>query len=104
MASDRRTWVYGVHAVRAVLERSPERVLELFIAAQRDDARMHEVREAARALGLAVQEMSAEQLLKRTGSDSHQGVAASIRPQRPWDEHALARALDPAAGSRGAGG
>ena len=93
MATDKRTWVYGVHAVSALLERAPERVLELFIAPHRDDPRIRSLREQADSLGLAVQEASADMLLKRSGTDSHQGVIASIRPQRPWDEHELARAL-----------
>ena len=93
MGADKRLWVFGPHAVRAVLERAPERVLELFIAARREDARSQALRASAAQLGLTVQPASDAMLTERTGSSAHQGIAASIRPARPWDEADLERAL-----------
>lgn len=96
VAGDNKHWVYGVHAVRAVLERGPERVLELFMVSQRDDARARGLREQAEAYGLRVQPASVDTLTQRAGSAAHQGVLAAIRPLRPWDEHDLERALEAA--------
>ncbi len=93
MADDKRSWVYGLHAVSAMLERAPERVLELFIAPSRDDARARRLREQAASLGLAVLDMSVAHLTERSGTDAHQGVAAWIRPRKGWDEHELTSAL-----------
>ena len=44
-----RTLVYGLHAIGAVIERAPERLLELWMAAPRDDARARRLRERARS-------------------------------------------------------
>lgn len=94
MAADKRHWVYGIHAVSAVLERGPERVLELFMAPGRDDERARRLRERAGALGVPVQAAAPDTLTQRAGTSGHQGVLASIRPLRPWDEQDLARALE----------
>lgn len=96
MAIDKRHWVYGLHAVAAVLARSPERVLELFMVSQRDDARARRLREQAESHGLRVQPATVDTLTQRSGSGAHQGVLASIRPLRPWDEQDLENALETA--------
>jgi 23S rRNA (guanosine2251-2'-O)-methyltransferase len=93
VAEARRNLVYGLHAVLAVIERAPERLLELWMAEPRQDARAHALRERAQAAGLRVQTVSAEALAQLAGEVAHQGAVAAIRPQKPWDEHDLAAAL-----------
>jgi 23S rRNA (guanosine2251-2'-O)-methyltransferase len=82
-----------LHAVNAVLQRAPERVLEMWIAAPRDDARVHELKARAAAAGVHIQAASADALAKLVGDVVHQGVAAAIRPLKGWDEHDLSAAL-----------
>ncbi|MFI5214888.1 MAG: 23S rRNA (guanosine(2251)-2'-O)-methyltransferase RlmB [Gemmatimonadales bacterium] len=94
VAEDKRHWVYGLHAVLAVLERSPERILELMLAAPRDDQRMRMLRERAQALGVRVQPIASDAIVKLVGDVAHQGAVAAIRPLRALDEHALVAALD----------
>ena len=93
MAESKRNLVYGLHAVNAVLERAPERVLELWVALPRDDARLNELRDRAQNAGVHVQSVSGEVLAKLVGDVAHQGAAASVRPLKPWDEHDLLQAL-----------
>jgi 23S rRNA (guanosine2251-2'-O)-methyltransferase len=93
VADPRRNWVYGLHAVGAVLERAPERLLELWVAQPRDDARARQLRERAEALGIHVQAATAESLARLVGDVAHQGVAAAVRPRKPWDDHDLAASL-----------
>jgi 23S rRNA (guanosine2251-2'-O)-methyltransferase len=93
VATGARNWVYGLHAISAVLERAPERVLELWIAAPRDDARARGVRERALAAGVRVQTAGNESLAKLVGDVAHQGAVAAVRPLKPWDEHDLTAAL-----------
>jgi 23S rRNA (guanosine2251-2'-O)-methyltransferase len=88
-----RNWVYGLHAIGAVLERAPERILEMWMAAPRDDARARSVRERALAAGVRVQSAGNESLAKLVGGVAHQGAVAAVRPLKPWDEHDLAAAL-----------
>ncbi len=93
MAEGGRHWVYGLHAVRAALDRAPERVLELMLVAARDDHRMQAIRQRAGALGLSVQAVTADALVKLVGHVAHQGALACIRPLPPLDENALIASL-----------
>lgn len=89
MADHKRDLVYGLHAVRAVIDRAPERLLELWMAEPRQDARAQDLRERAQAAGLKVQQVGEESLAKLAGDVAHQGVVAAVRPLKPWDEAAL---------------
>jgi len=93
VADSKRNFVYGLHAVNAVLERAPERLLELWMAQPRDDARSRDLRERARTLGVRVQSVSNEALAKMVGEVAHQGAVAAVRPLKGWDEHDLIHAL-----------
>ena len=94
MAEAKRTFVYGLHAITAVLERAPERLLELMVAAPRDDQRIRALKERAAQLGLRVQSVSGETLASLVGDAAHQGAVAAVRPRAPWDENALFASLD----------
>jgi 23S rRNA (guanosine2251-2'-O)-methyltransferase len=98
VADSKRNFVYGLHAVNAVLERAPERLLELWIAQPRDDVRTRELRERAQVVGVRVQSLSAEALAKLVGDVAHQGAVAAVRPLRPWDEHDLLEGLSQTVG------
>ncbi len=93
VADSKRNFVYGLHAVNAVLERAPERLLELWVEQSRDDVRTRELRDRAQVLGLRVQPSSAEVLAKLVGDVVHQGAVAAVRPLRAWDEHDLLQGL-----------
>jgi 23S rRNA (guanosine2251-2'-O)-methyltransferase len=94
MADPQRHFVYGLHAVRAVIERSPERVLELWLAGPRDDARSRELRRAAESIGMRAQVVGGEGLARLVGDVTHQGAVAAVRALKAWDEADLAAALD----------
>jgi 23S rRNA (guanosine2251-2'-O)-methyltransferase len=93
VADSRRHLVYGLHAVGAVLEGAPERLLELWMAEPRQDARARSLRERAQAAGVRVQTVGAEALGKLVGEVAHQGAVAAVRPLKSWDEHDLLEAL-----------
>jgi 23S rRNA (guanosine2251-2'-O)-methyltransferase len=93
VADSKRNFVYGMHAINAVLERAPERLLELWLAQPRDDARARELRARAEGAGIRVQSVGGEALAKLVGDVTHQGAVAAVRPLRPWDEHDLTAAL-----------
>ena len=93
MAEVRRHLVYGLHAIGAVLDRSPERLLELWMAEPRQDARARSLRDRAQAAGIRVQTVNTDSLAKLAGEVAHQGAVAAVRPLKPWDEHDLLGAL-----------
>jgi len=85
--------IYGVHAVRIMLERHPERVHGVRIAQQRDDPRVRAIDELARRHQRPVQRVDARALKHLLGDVAHQGVAADITPLPPWTEDELLVAL-----------
>jgi 23S rRNA (guanosine2251-2'-O)-methyltransferase len=93
VADGKRHFVYGLHAVGAVIERAPERLLELWMAEPRHDARARALRERAERAGLRVQTVPSEALVKLVADVAHQGAVAAIRPLKPWDEQELLAAL-----------
>ena len=88
--------IYGVHAVRIMLERHPERVRSVRIAQQRDDPRVRAIDELAQRHQRPVQRVEARALKQLLGDVAHQGVAADITPLPPWTEDELLAALQSA--------
>jgi 23S rRNA (guanosine2251-2'-O)-methyltransferase len=85
--------IFGLHAVRLMLERHPERVRTVRLAERRDDPRMRAIEELARRRGLPVERVDSETLKRQLGDVVHQGVAAEITPLPPWSEDELLAAL-----------
>jgi 23S rRNA (guanosine2251-2'-O)-methyltransferase len=85
--------IYGVHAVRTMLERHPERVQSVRLAEHRGDPRVRAIEELARRQRASVQRVDAHTLGRQLGDVAHQGVAADIVPLPPWREDELLTAL-----------
>ncbi len=93
MADTKRNLVYGLHAINAVLLRSPERLRELWLAQPRDDARARQLKQSAETAGVHVHLVGVDALAKIAGEVNHQGAVAAVRPLKPWDEDDLAEAI-----------
>ena len=85
--------MYGLHAVRTLLERSPERIRAIHLAVERDDPRGRQIEALARAAGRPLERVPAEALRQRLGDAAHQGVLAEIDALAPWTEAQLLGAL-----------
>lgn len=94
VADSKRNFVYGLHAVGAALERAPERVLEMWLAGGRDDARTQRLKGHAAAAGVHVQVVTQDVLTKLVGDVVHQGAVVAMRALKSWDEHDLGTALE----------
>jgi 23S rRNA (guanosine2251-2'-O)-methyltransferase len=91
--SPRTEVVYGLHAVRALLSRHPERVLRVYLQQGRSDAKAAQIEQLARAAGRALERIDAGRLLARLGDVVHQGVVAEVVPLAPWREEQLLAAI-----------
>jgi len=89
--------IFGLHPVRMMLERHPERVLAVRLAERRDDPRVRAIEELARRQLRPVERLDAHALKRLLGEAVHQGVAADITPLPPWSEDELLAALQSAA-------
>ena len=85
--------VYGLHAVRALLTRDPQRVARVYLQHGRHDARADEIERLARAAGRTVERIETKLLQARLGEAVHQGVVAEVAPLAPWSEDDLLEAI-----------
>jgi 23S rRNA (guanosine2251-2'-O)-methyltransferase len=86
--------VHGLHAVRWLLQRHPQRVRELWLQKGREDARAQEIAMLAEQAGINVQIAEYRALDTMTGDATHQGVLAAVAPAQTWDETRLMSFLD----------
>jgi len=85
--------IFGLHAVRTMLERYPERVRSVRLAERRDDPRVRAIEELAHRHQRPVERIDGRALKGLVGDVVHQGVVADITPMPPWDEDELLSAL-----------
>ena len=71
--------VFGVHAVRALVERDPAGVLEVWLQARRESAAFRRALSVSAALGIAVRRVPRETIERMVGPVAHQGVVARYR-------------------------
>lgn len=88
--------IYGVHAVKSMLTRHPQRVLTVRLTDSRDDPRAREIEALAKKSGRTVQRVDARALKQTLGDVAHQGVVADVEPLPPWNEDDLLTALQTA--------
>ncbi|MGZ5033113.1 MAG: 23S rRNA (guanosine(2251)-2'-O)-methyltransferase RlmB [Usitatibacter sp.] len=70
----------GFHAVASRLRQKPDTVSEIYIDAQRVDARAKDLRELAKRLDVRVIPVDAKRLDGMSGGARHQGVVAQAQP------------------------
>lgn len=84
-----RQVVYGWHTVLHMLEAAPERVLEIHVQGDRDDARARRLNEQVAVTGTHVQVQARAQLDALASGGTHQGIVAVVRPSAEQGEDAL---------------
>ncbi|MFC3094816.1 23S rRNA (guanosine(2251)-2'-O)-methyltransferase RlmB [Alteromonas sediminis] len=87
-------WLYGLHAVTAVLEKEPARIMEVWALKGRDDERLIKVITMSRQHGVSVQFCNRSTLDNKVNGERHQGVVARARPARVLDENDLDELLE----------
>ncbi len=86
--------VFGLHAVRTLLQQRPERASLLLLQKGRNDARANELLHIAQAAGIRTEWREVRELEKLAGSEHHQGACLQIRSMGPLGEGALDELLD----------
>jgi 23S rRNA (guanosine2251-2'-O)-methyltransferase len=86
--------VFGLHAVRTLLQQRPERAASVLLQKGREDARTSEILELAKAAGVKTEWRDARELDRLAGSDRHQGACAQVRAAGVLGEGALDEILD----------
>jgi 23S rRNA (guanosine2251-2'-O)-methyltransferase len=88
------SWIYGWHAVRALMARHPERIARLIVQKGRDDARAHEVLQLAASHSIRIETRAPRELEQFAAGATHQGVIAELHPSAVLGEGALDEILD----------
>ncbi|WDE10968.1 23S rRNA (guanosine(2251)-2'-O)-methyltransferase RlmB [Thalassomonas haliotis] len=78
--------VFGIHAVKALIERAPERFIELWLLKGRDDERLMPVINLARKYGINAQFVQRKVLDDKSNGEQHQGVLARVKAEKPLTE------------------
>src|SRR5438445_10987841 len=81
--------LFGIHSVDAALTNDPKNILELYIEADSHNARLKELSERARDLGLKPHSRTRDALDKMTGGARHQCAVARYRAPPPPAESEL---------------
>jgi 23S rRNA (guanosine2251-2'-O)-methyltransferase len=85
-----------VHAVRVLLERTPQRVRRVLLATGKDAGRLAEIRTLAARAGIAVVSVDEASLDKLADGGRHQGVLAEVAARSGDPETQLEEALEAA--------
>ena len=92
--SSKNEYVYGVHAVSALIETEPERIIEVYVLKGRDDARLHAVVSALNSLGITVNQVNRKTLDDKVFGGVHQGVVARVKSAKVLGDYELNEFLD----------
>jgi 23S rRNA (guanosine2251-2'-O)-methyltransferase len=90
---------YGIHSVRVLLTRSPQRVRRLLLAGGRDAGRLQELRALAQRAGVQIVASDDAVLDKLAEGGRHQGAVAEIVARAGDPETQLEEALESAVGA-----
>lgn len=85
-------FVFGWHAVDAVLQREPGRLQQVWIQTGREDKRVQSITENLDRLGVKWQVVHRKELDARVAG-VHQGIVAQVAPSREWQENDLLEAI-----------
>lgn len=81
--------IYGIHAVKSFLDRTPERIIEVFVLKGRDDKRLHPLLNELHNLGISVQFLNRQSLDNKANGEVHQGIIARVQPAKELNENDL---------------
>ncbi|WP_386691462.1 MULTISPECIES: 23S rRNA (guanosine(2251)-2'-O)-methyltransferase RlmB [unclassified Lonepinella] len=85
--------IYGIHAVSAFLERTPERIIEVLVLKGREDKRLQPLLNELHKLGISVQFLNRQSLDNKAQGEVHQGIIARVQVAKELNENDLDQIL-----------
>lgn len=82
-------FIYGIHAVKAVLANDPLRFVEAFVLKGRQDDRLLPLINQLQQCGVSIQQMSRKALDDKAKGANHQGIIGRVKPAKQLNEHDL---------------
>lgn len=87
-------WVYGVHAVTALLNNSHRQTKRLFLNEDRHDKRLQLIKEQAHLKAIPLEFLSIQKMNQRFADAIHQGVVAEVQALPDYNEYDLAALVE----------
>ncbi|MBT9431295.1 23S rRNA (guanosine(2251)-2'-O)-methyltransferase RlmB [Candidatus Sodalis endolongispinus] len=81
--------IYGIHAVQALLERDPQRFLDVYLLKGRGDRRLQPLVQQLEKAGIVIQMVSRQWLDEKSDGAVHQGIVARVQAGRQYQENDL---------------
>lgn len=81
--------IYGIHAVKALLERDSTRFLDVYVLKGREDRRLLPLLRELEAAGVSVQLANRQWLDEKSAGAVHQGIIARVKPGKQYQENDL---------------
>ena len=82
-------FIYGIHAVKAVLEHDPARFIEAFVLKGRQDDRLMPLINQLQQFGVSVQQMGRKALDDKAKGANHQGIIGRVKAAKTLNENDL---------------
>ncbi|WP_016767557.1 RNA methyltransferase substrate-binding domain-containing protein, partial [Vibrio cyclitrophicus] len=79
-------FIYGIHAVKAVLEKDPARFIEAYVLKGRQDERLLPLLNQLQQFGVSIQQMGRKPLDEKSQGANHQGIIAKVKPAKQLNE------------------
>ena len=92
--SRRADRIYGLHAVKQVLDNSPDMILNAWVQQSLDSETVRSIHDALIRLGISIQSVQRSSLDKMTNKQNHQGVMLEVRQTSKKTEHDLDEVLE----------
>ncbi len=86
--SENNNLVFGIHAVQALLERSPERITKLLIQRDKLNSRIRHILRLTNRVKVVTEKVDGKKL-DQMALGNHQGVVAIVVARSEYDEHDL---------------
>lgn len=84
--SANKHYLFGLHAVEAVLNNQPERVLHMLVQQGRQDKKIDALTQRARQGGIHIEQVSKQELDRLTNEANHQGVVVFCARAKTYSE------------------
>ena len=86
--------VFGLHAVRSIIEHHPDRLVELYVSKERQDDAVNAIVAQAHSMGVRPQWVPRQALEKRAEGGNHQGVVATVKSLPTLTENDFAQLIE----------
>lgn len=87
------TQLFGIHAVQAALDYSPQKIRRAWVDNQRQDARLKPVVDALQALGIQPEQTERKKLDRLADGKNHQGIIVAVELPAMHNEDDLKQAV-----------